>query len=255
MSSKIEIKRFSIFLLLFLFTIIASGAIKLPVLFSDGIVLQRETIFSVNGWASPGEKITLKFNGKSYRSTTGKDGKWTIELPPQKAGGPFEMIFKGENEIKVSNILFGDVWLCSGQSNMVLPMERVKEKYPDEIANADYPEIRNFFVPTKTNLNGAQEDLPPGTWKEANSTDVLTFGAVAYFFAKSLYSKYKIPIGLINSSVGGTPIEAWISEEGYKNFPEMLETIKQNKDSIYINSLKTSGNSWKPGQQKDQGLL
>jgi sialate O-acetylesterase len=247
--------KFSIFILFLFASTFISAEIKLPVLMSDGVVLQRETPFNIEGWAAPGEKVTLTFKGKKYNTKTGNDGKWSIELPAQKAGGPHEMVFKGRNEINVSNILFGDVWVCTGQSNMVIPMERVKEKYPYEIALANYSEIRNFFIPTSTNLNGAQEDLPPGKWKEANPKDVLTFGAVAYFFAKNVYEKYKIPIGLINASVGGTPIEAWISEESFYQFPEIIKTINQNKDSVYIASLKGSSEAFKPKQPQDKGML
>jgi len=247
--------RFSIFILLFFIATVAFAEIKLPAIISNGIVLQRDSKFNINGWASPNEKISLVFKGETFKTKTNNAGNWTIELPPQKAGGPFEMVFKGQNEIKIGNILFGDVWLCSGQSNMVLPMERVKEKYPDEIATANYPEIRNFFIPTSTNLNGAQADLPPGAWKEANPTDVLTFGAVAYFFAMKIYSKYKVPIGIINASVGGTPIEAWISKEGFYEFPEILKTIEQNMDSTYVASLKSSGKSSEQPKLKDKGLL
>jgi sialate O-acetylesterase len=250
-----SLSRFSIFILFLLVTTFVSAEIKLPVIFGDGIVLQRDTKLNISGWAAPGEKITLTFKGKKYNTKTGNNGNWSIEIPAQKAGGPFEMVFKGENEIKVSNILFGDVWVCTGQSNMVLPMERVKEKYPGEIASANYPEIRNFFIPTATNLNGSQEDLPLGTWKEANPKDVLTFGAVAYFFAGKIYEKYKIPIGIINASVGGTPIEAWISEQGFAAFPEIIKTIGQNKNSVYLASLKNSSENFKTKQPQDKGML
>ncbi len=243
-------------LLLLLFSIfIIRGAIKLPVIFGNGIVLQRDVKLNISGWADPGEKVTLIFNAKKYSAKSGKEGKWSIELPPQKAGGPFEMVFKGQNEIRVNNILFGDVWLCAGQSNMVLPMERVKEKYPEEIAGANFPEIRNFFIPTKTNLEGPAVDLPPGTWKEANPRDILTFGAVSYFFAKKIYLKYKVPIGLINASVGGTPIEAWISEAGLAGFPELEKTIAQNKDTNYVALQKSLRDSFRPSQPKDRGML
>ena len=106
-----------------------SAEIKVPSLLSDGLVLQRDTEFVLRGWGAPGEKVTLRFKGKSYKTKTTTNGTWSFKLPPQIAGGPYEMVLQGENEIKISNILFGDVWLCSGQSNMVLPMERVKEKY------------------------------------------------------------------------------------------------------------------------------
>ncbi len=247
--------KFTLFVILILIINIASAEIKLPAIMSDGIVLQRNTDLTITGWASPGEKVTLVFNGKKYRSKTNNDGKWEIDLPAQKAGGPFEMIFQGDNEIKISNVLFGDVWLCSGQSNMVLPMERVKERYPDEIATADYTEIRHFFIPTLTNLEEPQKDLPSGTWKEANSEDVLGFSAVAYFFARKVYEKYGIPIGLINSSVGGTPIEAWISEDGFQEFPEILQTIEQNKNAAFVDSVKKTNSPPHRKASADEGML
>src|SRR5664280_716097 len=130
----------------------SQAAVKLPRLISDGMVLQRDAKVKLWGWASANEKVTLTFLNKKYSTKADQSGKWLILLPSQKAGGPYEMVFKGQNELKVSNVLFGDVWVCSGQSNMVLPVERVKERYPDEVANANYPEIRNFFIPTLTNL-------------------------------------------------------------------------------------------------------
>jgi sialate O-acetylesterase len=211
--------------------------IRLPQLISDGAVLQRETSVRLWGWASPGEAVVLTFNHKKFRTVADGGGNWQILLPPQKAGGPCEMIFRGKNELRVRDILFGDVWVCAGQSNMVLPMERVKEKYPEEITGANYPEIRHFFIPTLTNLQSPREDLPSGNWKAATPENVLRFSATAWFFAKTIYEKYHIPIGLINASVGGTPIEAWISEEGLKQFPELLETVERNKDTAYIRSV------------------
>ncbi len=215
----------------------AFSQIKLPRLISDGMVLQSDQKIKLWGWASPNEAITLQFDNKTYKTQADAAGKWTLPLPPHKAGGVYDLVFKGKNDIKVSDVLFGDVWLCSGQSNMVIPMERVKEKYGDEIAAANYPDIRFFFIPTVTNLQKPQEDLPSGVWKKANPTDVLTFSAISYFFAKTLYDKYKIPIGLINPSVGGTPIEAWISEEGLKNFDDLTKIIQRNRETALIKSL------------------
>lgn len=228
----------------------SKAEIRLPRLISDGVVLQRGAEVKLWGWASPNESVTLIFHKKKFNVKADKSGKWLILLPPQEAGGPYEMTFKGENVITIKNILFGDVWICSGQSNMVLPMERVKEKYPDEIAKANYPEIRNFFIPTLTNLEKPDEDLPSGNWISANPKDVLRFSAIAYFFSKRIYEKYHVPIGLINSSVGGTPIQAWISEQGYKEFPQIQEIINRNKSSSYIDSLLKS--RLQPAQKKDQ---
>ncbi len=229
-------KFLKITLFLCLSSILVKAQIRLPKLISDNMVLQRDQPIKIWGWAEPKEKITLTFNKKSFKTTTAENGKWEIMLPTQPTGTGFEMLLKGKNEILIKNIAFGDVWLCSGQSNMVTPMERVKEKYPDDITNANFPDIRNFFVQTLTDLNAPKDDFPQGQWKTANPKDILAFGAVSYFFAREIYEKYKVPIGIINSSVGGTPIEAWISEGGYKNFDAIQKTIDRNKDTSYVNS-------------------
>jgi len=255
-SIKILCGRQALFLVVMIgFCLSVNGQIKLPKLIGDGMVLQRNKEIKIWGWASSGESITLNFKHKNYRTKADINGNWELFIPPQKEGGPYTMTFKGKNTVEVSNILFGDVWFCSGQSNMVLPMERVEERYPDEVANANYPEIRNFFVPTKTNLNGPQQDLPPGNWKSAVKGDIMGFGAVSYFFAKKLYEKYHVPIGLINSSFGGTPIRSWISEGGFKEFPEDLETIQKNKDTAYVNKITKRPDSNDNYDQKDKGLI
>ncbi|MAW94810.1 MULTISPECIES: sialate O-acetylesterase [unclassified Leeuwenhoekiella] len=229
--------------------------VKLPVLISDGMVLQRDAKVPVWGWADPGEKITLSFKGKKYKTTTAKDGKWSIKLPKMKAGGPFKMTISGKNELEVNDILIGDVWLCTGQSNMVHQLDIHDVRYAEEIASANNPNIRHFKVPTTPVLSGPENDLTGGEWQKAVGEEVRPFSAVAYFFAKKIYEKYQIPIGLINASVGGTPIEAWIPEEGYTNFPEKLEIIEENKNTAFVNRQKqlqpvNSG----PKEIRDKGL-
>lgn len=224
------------FCLFYCFSI--QSQIRLPKLISDNMILQREQAIKIWGWASPYEKITVLFNKKNLKTITSKNGKWELQLPPQSAGTGYKMVLKGKNEITIKNIAFGDVWLTSGQSNMTITMERVKERFPDDIIAANYPDIRYFFVQTLTDLNTHKDDFPDGEWKTANPNDIYTFNAIGYFFARDIYSKYKVPVGIINSSVGGTPIEAWISEGGYKNFPDIQKTITQNKDTSYVNSLK-----------------
>jgi sialate O-acetylesterase len=214
--------------------------VKLPSLISNGMVLQRDTRLIIWGWASPGEKVIIRFNKKSVSTITATDGSWRVSLPPMKAGGPYSMEIKGKNTIIINDILLGDVWFCSGQSNMVINMERVKEKFPDDIASADFPQIRNFFIPTVSDVISVHKDLPQGKWISASSENVLGFGAVTFFFARSIYNEYKIPIGIINSSVGGTPIEAWISEEGLKEFPNALLRIEKLRDTSYLNPIMRS---------------
>lgn len=212
--------------------------IKLPRLISDGMVLQQNTTLKVWGWANKGEIVELQFNNKTYQTSADIAGKWLINLPTPKAGGPYEMIITGENQLKIRDILIGEVWVCSGQSNMVLPLERVKEKYTALIASINNPLIRHFFIPTRYDFNQAQEDYASGKWEAATPENIMRFSATAYFFAKDLFEKYKVPIGLINASVGGTPVEAWISEDALKAFPHHLALTEQVKDSSYINQIR-----------------
>lgn len=245
-------------LLLFLlgWSLLGFAQIRLPRLISDGMVLQREQNLKIWGWAAPQENVSIRIKDKNYRGKADQEGNWSITLPPQAAGGPFELSLKGSNELTVRDVYFGDVWICAGQSNMVLPMERVKERYMADIEQANYPAIRNFFIPTLTNVQGPQADLPSGKWEVATPQNVMSFGAASYFFAKNIYDKYKVPIGLINASVGGTPIEAWISEAGLMAFPDLLATIQQNKDTSYVNGLNRKarqGNAPRPSA--DKGML
>lgn len=232
--------------------------VKLPQLVRDSMVLQRDIKLKIWGWASKGEKVNVKFNGKSYKTTTGTDGKWSVLLSPAKAGGPYTMDISASNKITLKEILVGDVWFCSGQSNMVHQMNIHDVTYAKDIAEANYPEIRHFWIPTLTSLEGPKDNLPTGYWKWANPVDIRPFSAVAYFFARNLYEKYHVPIGLINASVGGTPIEAWTSEEGLKDFPALLSTIQKNKDTAYINGLTRRVFNNNPNRQpppvQDKGI-
>ena len=236
----------------------SSAQVRLPQLVSDHMVLQRDKPINLWGWASPSEKITITFDGKSYKTKADADSNWLIQLRATKAGGPYTMEIRGRNRITLNDILIGDVWFCSGQSNMVLPMERVKEKYPEEIAAANFPQIRNFFVPTVSDVAHLREDLPPSKWVEASPKDVLTFGAATWFFAKRLYDRYHIPIGIINSSVGGTPIQAWISADGLKDISTYAQRVAQFRDTSYLDKLlhpvRQRPVMPRSGMRPDQGL-
>lgn len=212
--------------------------VRLPRLIRDSMILQRDEKIKLWGWAKQAEKISIRFNGKQYTTKAGVDGKWQLLLPPTKAGGPYTMDITASNKITLKEILVGDVFLCSGQSNMVHQMGIHDVTYANDIATANYPAIRQFWIPPTPNMNGPQDDLTGGNWKSANPEDVRNFSAVAYFFARDIYQKYQVPIGLINASIGGTPIEAWISEEGMKAFPVIQTTIQRNKDTAYINGLQ-----------------
>ncbi len=209
--------------------------IKLPQIIRDSMILQRNAKINIWGWASVGEKVSIQFNSKTYRTTTNDSGKWILQLASMKAGGPYSMNISGKNKIVLHDILIGDVWLCAGQSNMEHQMKLHPLNYANEIANANNAEIRQFKLPYVTNLADPQNDLQGGSWKWADSTNVKDFSAVAYFFAKALYEKYHVPIGIINASWGGIPIEAMMSEKSLQSFPDILATVEKNKDTAYVN--------------------
>jgi sialate O-acetylesterase len=221
----------------------AAAEVRLPRLVSDGMVLQRDAEVNVWGWAAPEESLTLRFRGKSYLSTANAAGQWTIKLPRQQAGGPFELTIKASNELTVKDILVGDVWLCSGQSNMELPMRRVRDKYPEVVAQATNPRIRQFAIPLRYDFRRPLADVAGGRWLAADPQTVLDFTAVGYFFAKEINAKYQIPIGLIKNAVGGSPAEAWLSAEALKQFPKYEQQSEPYKDSTLVASIKQRENA------------
>jgi sialate O-acetylesterase len=239
---------------LLLFSLLTSAQVKLPALIRDSMVLQRESKIKLWGWASAGEKIEVRFAGKTAKAKTGKDGRWNLSLPAMKAGGPFTMTIKGNNTITLHEILLGDVWICAGQSNMVHQMSLHSVRYADEVATVNNPQIRQFWVPNIASLQGPQNDISPGYWKAANTANIGEFSVVAYFFAKKLYEKYQVPIGIINASWGGIPIEAMMSEDALKEFPSIISTVQKNKDTAYINGLSRRPPTANRPRQEDRGL-
>ncbi len=245
--------------LLIIFYTSVYGEIKLPRLVSNGMVLQRNEHVRVWGWGSPGEKVTIRFAGKTYSTITRADSEWSVMFSPMKAGGPYSMEIDGNNHIVLKNILIGDVWLCSGQSNMELPMYRVQTRYESEMEHAENNDIRQFLVPNRYDFKKPQTKLSDGSWVSVNPWTIPEFSATAYFFARNLYKKYHVPIGLINASVGGTPICAWMSEEALKKFPKLLEKADEYKNDRLINKIQKEHsqvrNVWeKSVWNRDKGL-
>ena len=230
-------------------TSMVDAKVKLPALISDGMVLQREQPIKVWGTADAGESVQVKFlknatptgvkGGKlkvAYTVTADANGRWTLTLPAMKPGGPYILQV---NDIELKDILVGDVWLCSGQSNMELPVNRVTDMFRDEISAYENTNIRQLKVPNIFNFHAPQADLPDYVaWKPLTQENVMNFSALGYFFAKAMYEKNSIPVGLINSSWGGTPVEAWISEEGLKEFPKYINDKRQYEDDAYLKSIK-----------------
>lgn len=243
---------------LFLFSLIScnllNAQVKLPAIIRDSMVLQRDVKINIWGWAAPSEKVTVTFKGKKYKTFTTDKGKWSLTLDPVSAGGPYSMTIAGKNTITLKEILFGDVWFCSGQSNMVHQLNIHDVTYAHDIATANYATIRQFLVPNVTSMNGPVDTLATGFWKAAVGEDVRPFSAVAYFFARRIHEQNKIPVGIINASWGGTPIEAWMSEEGLADFAEIKKTVQLNKDTAYINSINRRAAGIVPSKSNDKGM-
>lgn len=218
----------------------ASADVRLPKLIGDGMVLQRDAAVKIWGWADPGEEISITFANASFSTETDKSGKWQVALPKLQPGGPYRMQIQGDNRIEVENILVGDVWLASGQSNMEYPMSRVAHHYPQEMQTASNSEIRQFQVPQRYDFKAPQEDLSGGEWKSVNRENLPEFSAVAYFFAKQIHAKEQVPIGILNTSLGGSPAEAWVSEETLKQFPQHYKELQRFKDDSLIKKIEST---------------
>ncbi|HEX7846118.1 MAG TPA: sialate O-acetylesterase [Chitinophagaceae bacterium] len=230
----------------------AHAQVRLPKLISNGMVLQRDCKLKIWGWAAPGEQVSVMFSSNKsrlYTTKANKNGEWSVTLAKQKAGGTYYMKIAASNRLVIEDILVGDVWLCSGQSNMEQGMgARLKYKYAEEIATANNNFIRHFLVPDKYNFNQPETDVENANWKAVTPQNMGEFTAVGYFFAKELYAQYKIPIGLINAALGGSPAEAWISEDALKKFPDYYNEMQKFKDAKLIadieNKDRVAGNAW-----------
>lgn len=209
--------------------------IIMPKIFADGMVLQRDIPVPIWGWADAGEKVTVTFLGKRYTTKADTDGKWILKLAEMKAGGTFEMTIQGKEKeaITIKNIMIGEVWIASGQSNMEWKIDWLPYKNT-EPSLANFSQIRMFTVPRELSAK-PEKDITGGTWQEAVGNNVKDFSAVAYFFAKELYQHYKIPIGIINTSWGGTIAETWMSAGAAKQIPDfkaVVEDLEKTPDAI-----------------------
>jgi sialate O-acetylesterase len=215
-------KTYSLLMLLFVF-ISANANVTMPGIFGNNMVLQRNKLIPVWGWAKANETVVVSFNKQKKTVKADKDGNWMVKLSPESAGGPFALTVKGNNTIAFSNVLVGEVWVCSGQSNMEWPLGSVINA-EQEIADANYPQIRHFTV-TKSASSIPQKDIRGGSWDIAEPKNAGRFSAVGYFFGRKLYQELKIPIGLINTSWGGTHVETWTSREAFEGSDEFKSMI------------------------------
>lgn len=191
--------------------------VRLPHILSSHMVLQRNRPIHFWGWADPGEKVTVTLRSESASATAGKLGRWSLYLPPRTAGGPYTVRVQGNNTIVLNDVLIGDVWFASGQSNMEIPLQgyigsAVIQNADEEIRKATRPNIRLLFVPHKASSYPLR-NYPQG-WTRCTPETAKTFSAVAYFFGVDVSKAEHVPVGIIDSTWGGTPIASWISMDG-----------------------------------------
>ncbi len=205
-----------------------NAEVKPNPLFTDGAVFQQGQAVPVWGTANDGEKVSVEFNGQKL-DTTAKDGKWRVDLKPLEAGGPFTMKISGENTVEVKDVLVGEVWVASGQSNMEWRLNQSFEP-ENEKPKANHPKLRMFTVARNTSPTPLAE--AKGSWITCTPESVGNFSAVAYYFARDLQAKLGVPVGVISTSWGGTPAQAWTSVEGFEKHPELAGYAKQAQDNL-----------------------
>ena len=208
---------------------VGRAEVRLPSIIGDNMVLQRGVKVRIWGKANAGERITVTFDRKSVNTVADAQGRWQVWLGPLKAGGPSELTIKGDNVLTIKNVLVGEVWICSGQSNMEWALVNTVDG-AEAVAQANYPEIRLFTVEHNT-ATSALEDVQ-GRWVVTTPEDAGTFSAVGYFFGREIYQQVKVPIGLINTSWGGTPAEAWTALEALRSSPELKPILDRYESSL-----------------------
>ena len=194
--------------------------VTLPSIISDGMVLQQQMATPIWGWANPGERVTVSINQQSKSVAADAGGKWMVKLDPMEANAEgTKLKIQGSNTVEVKQVLVGEVWICSGQSNMEWSVANSLNA-KEEIAGADHPMIHLFNVPGHT-TSDKPKDKCPGQWEVCSPQSVRGFSAVGYFFGRRLSQELKVPIGLVGSNWGGTRIEPWVSLDGFRSVPEL----------------------------------
>lgn len=229
-------------------------------LISDGMVLQREAKVRIWGRCESGQDVVVKFLDQEYTAKADQEGHWSVTMEDLQPGGPYEMTVTAGSESRViRDVLVGDVWVLGGQSNMELPVRRTLDLLADEVKDVNLPFIRHFAVPQIYNFHGPQSEVTGGKWTKAAGDEVLDFSGTGFYFARAMYERYGVPVGLIRTAVGGTPVEAWMSEETLRTYPGYGETIDQLKDDDYVASVKqreeASSRAWYHNlRESDEGL-
>lgn len=224
--------RQTLLLMMLLFANVAMRAlaIKLPQFFSDGMVLQRDAKVPVWGWGKAGQQVVVKIGGKSAKTTVAADGQWRAYLPKMKAGGPYDMTVEADGEMKrVSNVLVGDVFLCSGQSNMELPIRRCMDVVAGDVKGYSNDQIRYLKLPHQFNYVRPNDDVAVLPWQNITPANCAEVSGICYFMARELQAQYGVPVGIINSAVGGTQVQAWMPHDVLVTFDGYDKELAKSK--------------------------
>jgi len=224
----------------FLLAFSVSAQIKMPGIFGDHMVIQRDRPVPVWGWSSPKEKLVLSFNQQKKEVIADRNGKWRVNLDPEAAGGPYILKVEGKNSLIFHDVMVGEVWICSGQSNMEFELKSARNAN-NEIMNSGYSEIRHIKIPLSLS-SMAKEDIQPSAWNVCSPKTAGDFTAVGYFFAREIVKRLHVPVGLINSTWGGTMVEAWTSHAAFENSPEFKSIINSVPDKDFEVMMKEHRN-------------
>jgi len=201
--------------------LLVQAEVKLPSIIGDHMVLQREREIPIWGWDTPGTKVTVTLGDAKASAEAGQDGKWMVKLPKMSAGGPHKITITGTNSVELKDVLVGEVWLCSGQSNMEWSVAQ-SDNAQEEIKAGNHPRIRHIKIP-HTPAETPQSNVPSDGWQLSSPETVGRFTAVGYYFGRHLQENLDVPIGLIGSNWGGTRIEPWTPPAGFKAVPALQE--------------------------------
>ncbi len=240
----------------------ALADVRLPTFFADGAIVQRDQPIQLWGWADEGERVRVRFAGHEAVAQT-QAGRWQVRLPALPAGGPYLLEVSGKNQLQRRDIYLGDLWLAAGQSNMEQPLRRMAYTYPEVLASTQLPLVREFYVPMAYGFSGPHDDYPHSQWRKATPEHIADISAVGFFFAQKLQQQLvgkpsapiasasiasgsiasasvaSVPIGIISLPVGGSPAEAWMSEQALQPYPHYVAQLQPLKNPEYVQALQT----------------
>ena len=234
-----------------LVALLHAQSLRMPQFFADGMVLQRNTLVPVWGWAQNGATVTVDIDGNKVKTVASSNGEWTVKLPKMKAGGPFTLTITAGSETKtIHDVLIGDVFLCSGQSNMELPIRRCMDAVKDLVVDYTNTQVRYVKIPQQFNYVRPNDDMRTLGWTTITPENCKEMGAVCYFMGRYLQEAEQVPIGIINSSVGGTRVECWMDRATLSQFPEYTNELSKSKyfQENWVDSVRRAemriGNEW-----------